>query len=133
VPEVIEDGVSGFIVEDEAEAIRAVQRLPELDRRQVRASFERRFTSSEMASRYTGCYKKILAEVRPDRTTHIGVTVGEVMDARHGGHTRGHVPTPAPTQVVNDESHAIARGANTREATKRPRPGGYAEGLRKIR
>src|ERR1700748_2378437 len=62
VPEVIEHGVGGCIVEDEAEAIRAVQKLPELDRREVRVSFERRFTSSEMAMKYIGCYERIAAE-----------------------------------------------------------------------
>src|ERR1700760_3775797 len=41
VPEIIEHGVSGFIVDDEAEAIEAVHRLPELSRREVRACFER--------------------------------------------------------------------------------------------
>jgi glycosyltransferase involved in cell wall biosynthesis len=138
VPEVIEHGVSGFIVEDEAEAIQAVQRLPELDRREVRASFERRFTSSEMAGKYINCYKKILAEVRPDRTTRTGVTVGQLgaLDATHIGYTPQHLPPPGTanaTHVTNGEFHATARGANTREASKRPRPGDYAEDLRKNR
>jgi hypothetical protein len=38
VPEIIEHGVSGFIVENEAEAIDAIKRIPTLDRGQVRAS-----------------------------------------------------------------------------------------------
>jgi glycosyltransferase involved in cell wall biosynthesis len=110
VPEVVEHGVSGFIVEDEAEAIQAVQRLPELDRRQVRASFERRFTSSEMAGKYIDCYKKILAEVRPDRTTSTGVTVAHAgaLDAPHINYTPHHLPTHA-THVVNGELRATAR------------------------
>ena len=78
VPEVIEHGVSGFIVEDEAEAIQAVQRLPELDRREVRASFERRFTSLEMAKRYLSCYRKVLAEVGQDHRIETGVQSGRV-------------------------------------------------------
>ncbi|HYZ32744.1 MAG TPA: glycosyltransferase family 4 protein, partial [Crenalkalicoccus sp.] len=40
VPEVLEDGVSGFVVRDEAEAVAAVARLPALDRRAVRRAFE---------------------------------------------------------------------------------------------
>ena len=45
VPEIIEDGVSGIIVENEAEALSAIARLPELDRGGVRGAFERRFTA----------------------------------------------------------------------------------------
>jgi glycosyltransferase involved in cell wall biosynthesis len=63
VPEVIEDGVSGFIVEDEAAAIEAVRRVPQLDRRQVREAFERRFTVAEMADKYLHLYGE-LAERR---------------------------------------------------------------------
>jgi glycosyltransferase involved in cell wall biosynthesis len=58
VPEVIEDGVSGFIVESEAEAVEAVRRLPYLDRRQVRAAFERRFSAEIMASHYVDLYER---------------------------------------------------------------------------
>ena len=78
VPEVIEHGVSGFIVENEAEAMQAVRRVPELDRRKVRASFERRFTSSEMGSKYISCYRKILADVRADHTIGTSVSVEQV-------------------------------------------------------
>ena len=66
VSEVIEHGVSGFVVDDEAGAIEAVQRLSELDRRRVRESFDQRFTSAKMAEKYVGCYEKILAEAKVD-------------------------------------------------------------------
>jgi glycosyltransferase involved in cell wall biosynthesis len=56
VPEVIDDGITGFVVADEAEAIEAIKRLPELDRRKVRAQFEKRFTSKRMAEEYLRCY-----------------------------------------------------------------------------
>src|SRR6202012_4806542 len=49
VPEVIDDGVSGFIVHDESSAIAAVDRLDELDRAKVRATFARRLTRRRMA------------------------------------------------------------------------------------
>ena len=122
VPEVIEHGVSGFIVEDEAEAIQAVQRLPELDRREVRASFERRFTASEMAGRYINCYKKVAAEVKLDRKTRTNVFVEQVgaSDAPQIGFTTPRVARPRgnandAARVVNDELHAIVRGANTHD------------------
>jgi glycosyltransferase involved in cell wall biosynthesis len=60
VPEVIEDGVTGFIVEDEEEAVRAVRELPRLDRRTIRARFEERFTASRMARQYEARYRKLV-------------------------------------------------------------------------
>ena len=49
VPEVVDDAVTGFVVNDEAEAVHAVKRLNELDRGKVRAHFEQRFTARRMA------------------------------------------------------------------------------------
>jgi len=61
VPEVIEDGVTGFIVESEEEAIETIRdRLPKLDRRNVRAGFERRFTARRMAEDYVKHYQALL-------------------------------------------------------------------------
>jgi glycosyltransferase involved in cell wall biosynthesis len=60
VPEVIEDGISGFIVDTEDEAVRAVNRLASLDRRKVREAFERRFTSRRMADEYLQKYHDLL-------------------------------------------------------------------------
>jgi glycosyltransferase involved in cell wall biosynthesis len=52
VPEIIEHGVNGFIVRNEDEAVQAVARLPEIDRRACRESFERGFTADRMARAY---------------------------------------------------------------------------------
>ena len=62
VPEIIEDGVTGFIVEDETSAIAAVTRLPGLSRTTVRQRFEDRFTASRMAADYLHCYRALGAE-----------------------------------------------------------------------
>jgi glycosyltransferase involved in cell wall biosynthesis len=59
VPEVIDHGVTGFVVDGEAEAIEAVRRLDELDRRRVRARFEQRFTVKQMAQQYSQCYERL--------------------------------------------------------------------------
>ena len=64
VPEVVEDGVTGFIVDSEPEAIEAVRRVDELDRRQVRARFEQRFTSVRMATEYLGHYQSLIDAAR---------------------------------------------------------------------
>ena len=50
VPEVVDEGVSGFIVEDEISAVAAVNRLHLLPRARVRQRFEERFTSRRMAA-----------------------------------------------------------------------------------
>ncbi|MBV9652973.1 MAG: glycosyltransferase family 4 protein [Acetobacteraceae bacterium] len=59
VPEVIENGVTGFIVESEAEAIAAVGQLGTLDRTRVRDAFEKRWTARRMAEDYLAIYRRI--------------------------------------------------------------------------
>ncbi|KHJ54489.1 glycosyl transferase family 1 [Aureimonas altamirensis] len=61
VSEIVEDGTSGFIVEDEAEAVSAIRRLGDLDRGVVRQRFEARFTSERMAADYIALYRSLLA------------------------------------------------------------------------
>ncbi|GIV04413.1 MAG: glycosyl transferase [Fimbriimonadales bacterium] len=60
VPEVLEDGVTGFIVDDETQAVQALERLHELDRHTIRAVFERRFTAERMARDYLRVYEALL-------------------------------------------------------------------------
>lgn len=60
VPEVIEDGVTGFIVRDIDDAVDAVHRLGELDRTAVRRRFEERFTAARMARDYVALYHRLL-------------------------------------------------------------------------
>ncbi|MBB4657845.1 glycosyltransferase family 4 protein [Parvularcula dongshanensis] len=61
VPEVIEEGVTGFIVETEDEAAAALIRARTLDRAQVRARFEARFTADHMAAGYASIYEGLLS------------------------------------------------------------------------
>jgi glycosyltransferase involved in cell wall biosynthesis len=64
VPEVIEPGVTGFIVHSEREALAAIEQVGRLDRRAVRAAFERRFTARHMAEAYVDVYRSLLAAPR---------------------------------------------------------------------
>ena len=64
VPEVVDDGVTGFVVDGEAEAIQAIGRLDELDRRQVRRRFEERFTADRMAQEYVRLYEQLASAKR---------------------------------------------------------------------
>jgi glycosyltransferase involved in cell wall biosynthesis len=61
VPEVIEEGVTGFVVETEAEAAAALARVPALDRGLVRRRFEARFTAERMAADYLAIYRRLAA------------------------------------------------------------------------
>jgi len=61
VPEVVDDGLTGFIVDGEEQAIEAIKRLGELDRRQVRKRFEQRFTAKRMAQDYLQFYRQLSA------------------------------------------------------------------------
>ena len=65
VPEIIEDGVTGFIVEDEAGAIGAVDRLAHISRQRVRERFEQRFTARRMALDYLSAYRGLTDRVAP--------------------------------------------------------------------
>ena len=64
VPEVIDDGVSGFIVEDEISSVAAVERLDTLSRPAIRAQFEKRFTARRMAEDYVKVYRSMARDSR---------------------------------------------------------------------
>ncbi|MGU3493084.1 glycosyltransferase family 4 protein [Xanthobacteraceae bacterium A53D] len=59
VPEVVENGLTGFVVEDEISAAGAVRDLAQLDRAAIRARFEERFSSRRMAEQYLGLYRRL--------------------------------------------------------------------------
>lgn len=60
VPEIIDDGVTGFIVSNVEEAVAAVNAVPRLDRALVRQRFEERFTVDRMAREYEAVYERVL-------------------------------------------------------------------------
>ena len=60
VPEVIDDGVSGYIVDSIEEGVEAVRRVQWLDRRACRQAFESRFDVTRMASDYLNIYRRQL-------------------------------------------------------------------------
>ncbi len=65
VPEVMDDGLTGFIVGNEDEAVAAIGRLGELDRAKVRLQFERRFTARRMAEDYLDLYGELSLPATP--------------------------------------------------------------------
>jgi glycosyltransferase involved in cell wall biosynthesis len=60
VPEIVEDGVTGFVVEDEKEAVAVAHRLSRLSRGAIRRRFEERFTARRMALEYLDVYRSLI-------------------------------------------------------------------------
>ena len=69
VPEVIDDGVTGRVVDSEEEAIAALPAVLSYDRRAVRRRFEERFTAARMAEDYLGVYRGLLRTRRSNGKT----------------------------------------------------------------
>jgi glycosyltransferase involved in cell wall biosynthesis len=65
VPEVIDDGITGFVVGSIAEAVTALDHIGALDRRSIRRQFERRFTVERMAQDYLDTYRRLPRLSRP--------------------------------------------------------------------
>jgi len=60
VQEIIEDGITGFLVDGISSAVEAVGRLPSLSRAVVRRRFEERFTARRMAEDYVAMYRRLM-------------------------------------------------------------------------
>jgi glycosyltransferase involved in cell wall biosynthesis len=60
VPEVMEEGVTGFVVPDFEGAVKAVKRLGEIDRRKCRRYFEQHFNAERMAQDYLNIYRRLV-------------------------------------------------------------------------
>ena len=65
VPEVMDDGVTGFVVDDIDAAVAAIGRLPTIDRANVRRVFERKWTARRMAQDYLDVYQNLIEAGRP--------------------------------------------------------------------
>jgi glycosyltransferase involved in cell wall biosynthesis len=64
LPEIVEHGVDGFLVDDVAEAIFALDRLPSLDRRAIARRARSRFSTARMADRYADAYARAVGEAQ---------------------------------------------------------------------
>jgi glycosyltransferase involved in cell wall biosynthesis len=73
VPEVVEHGRTGFLVDSIAAAAGAVARLDELDRQFIRARFERRFSAERMATDYFTVYSSLAPEAALPASPEIGL------------------------------------------------------------
>jgi glycosyltransferase involved in cell wall biosynthesis len=64
IPEIVNDGESGFIVDDLDGATQAVQKALALDRKKCRHAFDRRFTAARMAQNYLETYRRLTSRER---------------------------------------------------------------------
>jgi glycosyltransferase involved in cell wall biosynthesis len=85
VPEVVDDGLTGFIVNGIDEAVAAVRSVEKLSRVAVRATFERRFTAERMARDYLAIYRDLpglrRVEIRmPAAANDLSPGVGDDID-----------------------------------------------------
>jgi glycosyltransferase involved in cell wall biosynthesis len=73
VKEIMEDGVTGFVVRDARSAADALQRLDQIDRAKCRQTFERRFSVERMAADYVAIYKRLVKSAPSSLTLADGV------------------------------------------------------------
>jgi glycosyltransferase involved in cell wall biosynthesis len=69
VPEIIADGVTGFVVDDVEQAVKAVEKLPNINRKGCRETFEERFTARRMASDYLEIYEQEICRYDAEPST----------------------------------------------------------------
>jgi glycosyltransferase involved in cell wall biosynthesis len=74
VPEIVDDGITGYIVDSMEAAALAVRRIETLDRRIVRRIFEQRFGAQRMCQSYVDIYRRISGG-EPD------LTAGELLSS----------------------------------------------------
>lgn len=114
VPEIIENGTTGFIVANEDEAVLAVSQLPQISRAMVRHRFEQRFTARRMAEDYVDVYRNLVAAptaVRDSKPAHLKVS--PPLGRRSGG---GAAAQRANAAVIPH----LSPGATSRPAAHKP-------------
>jgi len=86
VPEIVDDGVTGCIVDNVEQAICALPRVLSLDRGAVRRRFEERFSAARMAQDYVGVYRSLLrTSIRRHRADEQSVRASRPMQASTNG------------------------------------------------
>jgi glycosyltransferase involved in cell wall biosynthesis len=88
VPEIIEDGVTGFVVDSIEDAVAAVGRLQWLDRHDCRHSFEARFDAARMAEDYLTIYRRLVDHVPEPTGGDLRLSAPLTNVATNGGRTK---------------------------------------------
>ena len=69
MPELIDSGVNGFIVENVQEAVEALKQIPQIDRQSCRATVEKRFSVDRMVEDYIKVYQQIIEENKQNQAS----------------------------------------------------------------
>ncbi len=109
LPEIVEPGIDGFLVDDVIEARAALERVPALDRERIRARALERFSTERMTLDYEAVYERVLAS-RPR-------TVPQPLkdDSRRAGHDEAW-----PLAAASGAADVLARPAAPRSLDGRP-------------
>jgi hypothetical protein len=75
VPKVVDEGVTGFVVNSIEGAVRAVEQIGGLDRSAVRQQFEARFTASQMAFKYLAVYEELVGSKHKKLVKRVPVAI----------------------------------------------------------
>jgi glycogen debranching enzyme/glycosyltransferase involved in cell wall biosynthesis len=102
IPEIIEDGVTGLLVDSEAEMANALRRVGSLDRERIRGEFEKRFCASRMASDYLSLYESLLVQSTGQRKSG-----SEVVD---------HIDSGQQATVIEPTSEAMPTATGEHES-----------------
>ena len=123
VPEVLEDGVSGYVVRDEDGAVAALRNVRNLNRNRTRAEFERRFTARHMAQNYLKLYSHLIhghggASARISsalRTPASGLAAHAVANRHHGSRCNGRPLVNIHLAVFGSADDEDNRGEDSRQ------------------
>lgn len=64
VPEIVKDGITGFVVENEEQMIEAIKKIDTIDRKKVRNRAEQFFSLKKMVSHYENVYKRLIQDLK---------------------------------------------------------------------
>src|SRR5579875_304533 len=105
VPEIIDDGITGSIVDNLDDAVRAVERVASLSRRLCREVFEQRFSAARMARDYVAIYERLVRAYRPRRKS---ITVPMLRAATKSSQVilpgRMSLNYPAKKRILSDKT-----------------------------
>jgi glycosyltransferase involved in cell wall biosynthesis len=114
VPEVIEEGVSGYIVDSVEEGVEAVRRVQWLDRRTCRQAFEARFDATRMANDYLAVYRR------------------QLHSTPHDSHKSPRNSSPVATNGLPHERRRLARSHGSRLGALAAPPNAEPKGAKAV-
>jgi glycosyltransferase involved in cell wall biosynthesis len=123
VPEIVEEGVTGFVVEDESGAATALKGIEQLSRQKIREQFERRFTARRMAQDYLTVYRDLIeaAEPLPRLVARLRAVRDSLGLARPMGAAQSALGRVSGNSSQTKPRPAAARDARPRKAAALPK------------